>query len=45
MKKIVFNINEPLYKEFKKYCIDAETTMTDFLINCIKDIFNHEDYK
>lgn len=44
MKKIVFNINDKLYKEFKKYCIDVEMTMTDFLINCIKNIFDHENY-
>lgn len=37
MKKISFNIDEDLFKNFKKYCIDQEMTMTNFLISMIKD--------
>jgi len=45
MKKIVFNIDENLFKNFKKYCIDEEITMTDFFITTIKEILEHENNK
>lgn len=38
MKTITFNIEEDLLKEFKKYCIDYDITMTDFLLEKIKEV-------
>lgn len=35
MKKINFNLNEDLYKKFKKYCVDKDKTMTTMFIELI----------
>ncbi len=36
MKKINFNIEDGLYKNFKKYCVDVGESMTDVLIDFIE---------
>lgn len=36
MKKINFNLNEDLFKKFKKHCVDIDKTMTDVFIELIK---------
>ncbi len=40
MKTITFNIEEDLLKEFKKYCIDHDITMTEFLLEKIEGVTN-----
>lgn len=42
MKKINFNLDDELYRDFKKYCIDISETMTNILVKLIKEeIGNH----
>jgi len=36
-RKINFLIDDILYKKFKKYCIDNDDTMTNILIQFIKE--------
>lgn len=45
MKSITFYIKESLLKEFKKYCIDEDLTMTEFLLNKIKEVSEDDNKK
>lgn len=37
MAKINFNLNEKLYRNFKKYSVDQKESMTKILIRLIKE--------
>jgi hypothetical protein len=42
MKKINFNLDDLTYKNFKKYCVDQDKTMTTILIELINEKIEKE---
>ena len=38
MTKINFNMENELFKKFKKYCVDVGKSMTDVLVEQIKEV-------
>jgi len=37
MKQLVIRIEDNLKKELKKYCIDKDLTMNEFIVNLIEE--------
>ena len=37
MNRITFEVNNELYKKFKKFCVDCNSTMTKKIINLIEE--------
>lgn len=42
MKQLLIKIDENLKKTLKKYCIDNDITMNDYIINLIKESMKNE---
>jgi hypothetical protein len=45
MKKLQMNIPDELHKRLKRYCVDAETQMTEVVLKLIEDFLEKTEKK